>query len=369
MMPTPRRAVLRTPYATHGAPAEDALRAWGLHPAQVLDFSANLNPYGPPPVVQRAARGARLHRYPAPQAEPLRRALARVHGVHPAQVVVGNGSAELIAAVAWAYLRADDTVVVLTPAFGEYARVSRLAGARVVAVRASVAEGFRHDPHRVAAVLQRTRPRLVWLTHPNNPTGQPVDLPGLAAWAEAHPATLFVVDEAYGPVSPGVPSAWHLGRPNVLVLHSWTKDYALAGLRLGYALAASDVAEALRRVLPPWNVSRPALAAGLAVLTPAARRYRDATVRAWLRHKAALVAAWRVWGEHPVPGVTPFFLLPVGQATACWQRLLRYGVVVRDATSFGLPGFVRISPRRPRANARLLAVWARACAAASPPWR
>ncbi len=359
--PRPRRAVQRTPPAIHGSAQAADLHPRGWRATQVLDFSANLNPYGPPPVIRRAARAAALHRYPDRDGWALRRGLAQAHRVTPEQVVVGHGAAELIAAVAWAYLRAGDRALVLAPAFGEYARVSRLAGARVHELRARAETQFRHDPQQVAHALRALRPRVVWMTHPNNPTGQALDVHALAHWATEHPTTLFVVDEAYWTLAPRLPSAAPLRRPNVLILRSWTKDYALAGLRVGYALGHASIAEALRRVLPPWNLSAPAQAAGLAALTPLAQRYRAATVRAWQGHGALLQAGLRALGFHPVPGHTPFFLVPVADAAACHARLLAQGLLIRDATSFGLPRHVRISPRLPSDNVRLLAAWAQVC--------
>jgi histidinol-phosphate/aromatic aminotransferase/cobyric acid decarboxylase-like protein len=185
-----------------------------------------------------------------------------------------------------------------------------------------------------------------------------VALETVAAWVTALPRTLFVIDEAYLTFAIGARSVLTLQADNVLLLRSMTKAYALAGIRLGYAVGHPDVLAVLRQVRPPWSVNALAQAAGVAALTDAAHIERSLAQVA--QAKQRLVAELYRLGLEPVPSSTHFFLLKVGNATACRQALLRRGLLVRDCTSFGLPAYIRVATRRPEENAQLLAALAKA---------
>ena len=348
----PRSEVLHVPFATHGAPDHAELRDLGLHPQDIIDFSVNSNPYGPSPQALAAIASTAIDRYPDRQCLALREVLATHHGVRMDQIVVGNGSAELIWLLSVAYVRPGEPALVLAPTFGEYARAVALMGGEVIVERAREDDAFAFRPEAVSRALTMTRPRLCFLCNPNNPTGQV--LPGnvLARWADAHPHTLFVVDEAYIHFAPGMVSAISLARANVLVLRSLTKDYALAGLRLGYAVGHPQVVDAIARVRPPWNVNALALAAGQAVL--ADQEHLRCTLTALRRARDSFLCGLRRCGLEALPSQTHFFLVHVGDGAAFRRRLLRKGILVRDAASFGLPAYVRLATRRPEENEKLL---------------
>jgi histidinol-phosphate aminotransferase len=160
------------------------------------------------------------------------------------------------------------------------------------------------------------------------------------------------VDEAYLPFAAGLRSIAGLEMGNIISLRSMTKDYALAGLRLGYLVADEAVIDALVRVRPPWNVNTMAQAAGIAALEEEA--YLGRCVERLRDTKRSLVDGMRTLGLEPLPSRTHFFLVPVGDAAACRSALLARGIQVRDCTSFGLPAYVRIAARRPQENAELL---------------
>ncbi len=351
MPPTPRPEVLKQAPAYHGAARMEELRRYGLRPEEVLDFSVNINPFGASPRAQAALAAARLNAYPDREALPLREALAAHHNLPLSHILVGNGTAELITLIAAAFIRPGDWALVIAPTFGEYARATALFGGRMATLWAQTAQNFAFPQPEIAHTLQRLHPRIVWLCNPNNPTGQWLALDILAQWAQRHPHTLFVVDEAYINFHPRATSAIGLAE-NVLVLRSMTKDYALAGLRLGYAVGSPPLIQALQRVQPPWSVSAPAQAAGLAALEDQA--HLTHTLAATRAAKHAFVHALTQAGWHVLPSATHFFLLYVGQARAFRHRLLLEGILVRDGTSFGLPAYVRLGTRRPEENARLL---------------
>ncbi len=353
MPPTPRPEVLKQTPTYHGAAQMKELRRYGLRPDEVLDFSVNINPFGTSPRAQAALAGIQLNAYPDREALPLREALAAHHSLPSSHILVGNGTAELIILAAAAFIRPGDWALVIAPTFGEYARASALFGGRVATLWAQTAQNFALPQQEIANALQRLHPRIVWLCNPNNPTGQWLAPDVLSQWAQRHPHTLFVVDEAYINFLPRATSAIGLAE-NILVLRSMTKDYALAGLRLGYAVGSLPLIQALQSVQPPWSVSAPAQTAGLAALEDQAHLTRTLTATRAAKH--AFAHALIQVGWHVLPSKTHFFLLYVGQARAFRHRLLLEGILVRDGTSFGLPAYVRLGTRRPEENARLLEV-------------
>jgi L-threonine-O-3-phosphate decarboxylase len=345
----------------HGGPDHAELAAAGLDPAGVIDFSANVNPYGPPPGVTAAVRRAALDRYPDRECLALRRALAARLGVDAGWIVCGNGAAELIHLLARITLRAGDTVVVAGPTFGEYARAARLHGATVVEVDAAYPLGGDLCREPLLAAIAATRPRLVWLCSPNNPTGGAAGAADVAVLLDAVAAGggLLVADEAYADLQlDGAPADLRplLAGPagdSLVLLRSLTKGYALAGLRLGYVVARPLLVAALRRVRPPWNVSAPAQAAGVAAL--AGDEYLVHSRARLAATKRRLAAALARAGYAATIGRANWLLVEVGDAAAVRRRLLGEALLVRDCASFGLPGHIRVAVRRPAECRRLVA--------------
>lgn len=316
-MAEPRREFADLAPAVHGGDA----------PAGVLDCSTGVSPLPPPPAVMAAWRAADVTRYPHPTAQPLREAVAARHGVAPDEVVVGAGSVELIWALARAFGGAGRRVGWVAPAFGEYAQAARASGAETMAVEVDVACD------------------LLFVARPGNPT---LAVPSV----ERARAALVVVDEAYQPLCDGVPAAAPSER--VAVLRSLTKVFALPGLRLGYLVASRTVARAVQAALPPWNVSQPAVAAGLAALAEPTTPVRAAVAAL----RARLVERLAAIGVAPVTAGGTFVVVDVGDARRFAERLLARGVRVRDCASFGLPHLVRVGVRDDADQARLVAAWA-----------
>ena len=359
----PRPEIGATPPAHHGALNYGELETLGLDPADIIDFSTNINPYGPAPAVAEAIANTPLDRYPDRESLALRRALA--HHLAPAnhlapspdQIVAGNGTAELLWLIAFAFIAPGDQVMVAGPTFGEYARCASLMGGRIELVEARAEEDFAVDPARIERALQSQRPRLAFICNPNNPTGASLE-PGLIQeWAAGYPGTLFVVDEAYLSFTLNLGSALSFKLPNVLILRSMTKDYALAGLRLGYAAGSRPVIEAIASVRPPWDVNALAQSAGLAALRD--QEHLRLTLAKLRAAKDDLVGGLRRIGLRPLPSATHYFVVDVS-ATGLKpgpfrRRLLTKRLQVRDCASFGMLAHIRIATRRPEENARLLA--------------
>ncbi len=315
-MPEPRREFAELTAAVHGGDA----------PPGAVDFSTGVSPLPPPPAVMAAWRGADVTRYPHPTALPLREAIAARHGVDADAVAVGAGSVELIWALGRAFGGAGRRVGWVAPAFGEYAQAGRASGAATSAVAVD-------EPCD-----------LLFVARPGNPL---LDTPSI----DETRAALVVVDEAYQPLCDGVPATAPSER--VAVLRSLTKLFALPGLRLGYLVASRTVATAVRAALPPWNVSQPAAAAGLAALAEPVEPVRGVIADLRARMLARLAAI----GVVPVVAGGTFVVVDVGDARAFAADVLLRGVRVRDCASFGLPAYVRLGVRGDDDVSHLVAAW------------
>jgi len=357
----PRPEVEKLSPAIHGGPDYAELAALGLSPDEVIDFSANANPYGPSPQVRAALAGVPLDRYPDAQAIALRERLAQIHGLTPDHIIVGNGTTELIWLLGMAYLRHGDPVVFVGPTFGEYRAAAGLMGAGVAEYRAPAAADFQPDLGAIESLIERQRPRLTFLCNPNNPTGVYLAREAVESLAAACEEGLLVLDEAYrafvaGPWSsePLLERGLGLGSAegNVVLLRSMTKDHALAGLRLGYALASPQVVATLKKVQPSWSVNAAAQAAGLAALSD--KDHLRETLPKIAEAKTYLVEELTRLGLRIVPSAANFLLVEVGDGRGLRRKLLSHGLMVRDCTSFGLPEYVRIAAQRMEECRRLI---------------
>ncbi|ABU56758.1 pyridoxal phosphate-dependent aminotransferase [Roseiflexus castenholzii] len=342
----------------HGALDSAELAALGIAPDRVIDFSSNLNPFGPPPAVHTALATLDPTPYPDRHCLRVRTILAERHGCALDQVLAGNGTNELIYLIAQALGEPGATALILAPTYGEYEHASRLARMQVVEVRAPASDGFRFDEQALIEAVQHIRPRLIWLCAPNNPTGTSLPPSIIGDLASACDGFL-VADRAYYAFQRDL----HDGRdpldgtaaPNLIRLYSLTKSYALAGLRFGYLIAHPEVATHIGRFQPAWSVNSAAQAAGLAALTDAV--FLPATLPRLWSASDDLVAGLHRLGLYVWRAALPFMLVRCGNGATVRTRLLHLGCIVRDCASFGLPEWVRVAPRRPEENARLIAAW------------
>ena len=247
----------------HGGANIDELRALGLRPDDVLDFSASVNPLGAPPGARAAMLGVNLAAYPDPACTELRETLARRHGVFPEQILVGNGSTELIHLTAMACLARRKRAIIFTPTFGEYEAACQAQDADIIGIAADESAAFGWDISAAAALIAKRRPAVVFLCNPNNPTGRYLPEDDARRIAEAVGADgLLLLDEAYLPF---VARRWDslplLDMGNVALLRSMTKDYGLTALRLGYMLAPPAIIERVGRRQHSWSVNALAQAA------------------------------------------------------------------------------------------------------------
>jgi histidinol-phosphate aminotransferase len=348
----PKPHIERLVPARHGGINYSELEKFGISPESILDFSVSTNPFGPPPGIEATLARAAIDRYPDSEASELARTLAEKLNVAVDNLIIGSGSTELIRLVAAAYLGPGDPVIVPRPTYGEYEISCDVAGARVLKQTALEEAGFHLNITETVDLIRKHRPKCLFLCNPNNPTGQYLSGEEVRKILSASRDGLVVLDEAYIAFTENTWASTDLmGGNNLVILRSMTKDYALAGLRLGYAIAAEPIISVLKKVRPPWNVSSVAQKAGVFALKTDG--YLEECRTKIIEAREFLIEGLKGLGLSPLPSQTNFFLVRVGDAAGLRQALLRKGMLVRDCTSFGLPGYIRLAPR-PIAECRTL---------------
>jgi len=345
----------------HGGRVYEAARRWGVASEEVVDFSANINPLGPPPgtlaALENCLAPVSLRTYPDPH--DFVAALADKHSVAPEEIVVGAGSA----AVMFAVLRAvrPARVIVLEPAFSEYYRACGAVEAEVKSWRLMEENGFAPDFDGLARAIEARQCDLVILNSPHNPTGRLYEREGLLALigvAEAN-GVVVMLDEAFIDYTP-LASLLHLAtaKSRLIALRSLTKFYAMPGLRIGYAVCAARLAATIREQIEAWPVSTVALEAGRAALSE--KEYETRTRRINAQAREEFAAALREIGLSVFPSAANFLLtrLPHGSGAELARSLEPSLILIRQCDSFGGLGdaYIRLAVRSREDNLRLVSL-------------
>jgi len=345
--------------AVHGGNILALARERQLPLAALHDFSASINPLGPPEGVAAALRDAlpEVAHYPEQHAARLVEALADFHALPPETLLAGNGSTELIYLLPRALRPARAAIV--TPAFGEYARALALAEVPVDPLPLDPGDGFRFDPQ---ALLARLAPdcTMLLVANPGNPNGMTISPRDLLALADALSGRgVLVVDEAFVDFCPDASLLAEVPkRENLVVLRSLTKFYAIPGLRAGYLAGPPALVARLAAAQEPWTVGAAALHAALACLDDAA--YRRATLRLVPRLRRQLHSGLERLGLLVVPSAANYLLcrLPDGSPDAAIvaSLLQLQGLLVRPCGDFApLDGrWLRLAVRSADQNRLLL---------------
>jgi histidinol-phosphate aminotransferase len=331
----------------------------GYHSAQVdVDVRLNTNesPEGPP--AQFAAELAEFvahadfHRYPDRAATALRSAIAKLHDVEPAQVFAANGSNEVLQCLLLAFGGPSRSALTFEPTYALHSHIAKVTGTPVITTIRN--DDYSLDPEAVTAAVGAADPTIVFLCSPNNPTGM-IETPEVLEAAISASTGLVVVDEAYGQFSSwsAIDRVSDDGR--VVVVRTFSKTWAMAGMRLGYAIAPAPVVEALEAVVLPYHLDIVKQAAGVLALQYGAEM--NSRVSAVVEERGRIAAALndlpvRVW-----PSQSNFILFrpDSGDGAGVWQRLVDRSVLVRDCSSWpGLEGCLRVTVGTAAENTRFL---------------
>ena len=338
-----------------GKPIEETARELGLDPETIVKVASNENPLGPAPMALDAIRNAatEMHIYPDGGGYKLRSALAEKYDLDLNNVVLGNGSNEIIELLCHCFLNEGAALIAAEHAFVVYKLMATLFGAKYVEVPDP---NFVHDLDAMAeAITDQTR--LLFIANPNNPTGTIVDEEAIDRFMAKVPEHVVVVfDEAYYEFVADAPDTLKYVREgrNVIVLRTFSKAYGLAGLRIGYGLGAPQVTAILQKARQPFNANEVAQRAALASLADTA--HVEATVSNNAEGLALYESSFQEMGLEYVPSLANFVLVNVGDGDRLFAEMLKQGVIVRAMRGYKLPGWVRISVGTKAENERCLEV-------------
>ncbi|HEX6735587.1 MAG TPA: histidinol-phosphate transaminase [Azonexus sp.] len=342
-----------------GKPITELAREMGLPVDSIVKLASNENPLGMSPKAKQAVEAAiaGIERYPD-QFELIAKVAERC-GVAAGQVVLGNGSNDVLDLIARVFLAPGRSAVFAQHAFAVYPLATLSTGAELIATRA---KNYGHD---LAAMRAAIRPdtRIVWIANPNNPTGNFLPYPEVRAFLETVPPDVVVVlDEAYNEYLPPADrvdvAGWTADFPNLVVCRTFSKIFGLAGLRVGYALASAEIADLMNRVRQPFNVNNLALAAAVAAIDD--HEFISASYELNRRGMAQIIAGLEGKGLEYIKPHGNFVTFRVGDGAAVNQKLLRQGVIVRPIGGYGLPEWLRVTIGTEAENARFLEALAKA---------
>jgi len=325
-----------------GKPIEETARELGVDPNAIIKLASNENPLGPSPKAIQAMRSAaeNAHLYPDGGGFYLCKAIAAKLDLAPQNIILGNGSNEVIEFLGHAFLNLDDDVITSEYAFIVYKLVATSFGARTIE---APSPDYQQD---LEAMLDAITPktRLIFIPNPNNPTGTLISQRKIDSFMSRIPENIIVVfDEAYFEFLDDPPATLQYVREgrNIVVLRTFSKIHGLAGLRIGYGVARRDLIEVLQKTRQPFNVNSIAHAGALAALKDDAHQRKTKRIvdegRAYLQEQFAEMKI------QFVRGVANFVMVNVGNGAAVFEKLLMRKVIVRPLKGYKLPEWVRIS--------------------------
>lgn len=340
-----------------GKPLDELEREYGI--TDSIKLASNENPWGPSPKVVRALRSEllNLHRYPDGSCYYLTEAIAKNIGIDPSEVVIGNGSNEIIEFLVKAFVREGDEVITSHPSFLMYQKFVQVRGGENFVVPL---KDMQHDLS-VIKDLVTEKTRLIFLDNPNNPTGTAIAPPELYRFFSEIPEHVIVVlDEAYIDF---MDQELHVdmfsllknkeGRCPIVFMRTFSKAYGLSGLRVGYGIMAAEIAECLHKVRQPFNINQLAQVGALAALED--EEYFQQTLALTAKGLKYLTKEVNELGCNSYPTHTNFFLIDVkGDADKLYQSMLYEGVIIRSMSAYGFKTFIRVTVGTEEENQRFV---------------
>lgn len=337
-----------------GKPIEETAREVGVDPSAIIKLASNENPLGPSPKAVQAMRTAleNAHLYPDGSGFYLRKAIASKLGLNSENVILGNGSNEVIEFLGHAFLNPGDDVITCQYAFIVYKLLATAFSVRTIETPSPDYQ------QNLEAALEAITPktRLIFIPNPNNPTGTLVSQVAIERFMSRIPDSIIVVfDEAYFEFLDDPPDTLRFvcEKRNVVVLRTFSKVHGLAGLRIGYGIAPRDLIEILHKTRQPFNVNSIAQAGAIAALNDEA--YLRETKRIVDEGRAFLQQQFAEMRIPFVPAIANFVMVNVGDGCVMFEKLLQRKIIVRPLKGYGLPEWVRISVGTMEQNKKLIA--------------
>jgi threonine-phosphate decarboxylase len=344
----------------HGARLSESAQVVGKRTDELLDFSVNLNPLGPPKLRSAVSAAYKsINHYPDNRYPGLKKAAADYFHVSPENIVPGNGSTELIRLLAQTIIESGDKVIIPAPTFSEYEFQCKLFGADI-----------EYIDYRQITNIQPDNCKAVFLCNPNNPTGSIINRKEVISLAQkcASSGIFLIVDEAFIELCDPRESVADIAASNdfVIVLRSVTKTFAIPGLRIGFAIASPGFAGLLNNIRLHWNMNSIAAEICEKLLGDSQDYLKKSLTllkkeREWLSSK---LGAFR--GFKPYPSDTNFILIDLGGfglgSVELTERMLKQGIIIRECASFGLKNHIRVAVHKRSENQKLIAAFTRAIA-------
>lgn len=338
-----------------GIPAEQLVRQYGVALEDIVRLDSNENPLGMSQRAQEAIKATVEKGSCYPEQLPLLEALAARNRVNPLQVILGNGSNDIIDMIGRVFLDSGDESIMSQYSFSAYDIAARAVGATSIQ---TPAKDYGYDLAALGqAITDKTK--VIWIANPNNPTGTLLSYDAIKQFLQDTPAHIIVVlDEAYFEYlddEDQIDSAeWLSTFPNLIITRTFSKMYGLAGLRLGYALASEEIIDLLNRVRQPYNVSSLALAGGLAALDD--QQFVEESRRVNAQERSRMADGLAALGLNTVPAYGNFVTVEIPDALEVYEALLKQGVIVRPLAGYGLTSHLRVSVGAPADNDRFIAL-------------
>jgi len=348
----PRRAVKNfAPYVA-GRPIEEIKRIYKLK--KVIKLASNENPYPPPEGVLKKIRSLAksVNRYPDSNGYAIKKEIARVLGININCIIIGNGADEIIELLAKAYLEPEDRIIVSRRSFIRYEMASLLMNAKTKIIKM---KNFKHDLEGMAKAAT-VKDKFLFVANPNNPTGTyntKSEIKKMFRILEnKNTGVVPVFDEAYNAFVKAKDYAsaitYFKKGKKVIVIRTFSKTYAMAGLRFGFAVAPPEICGVIEKIRPPFNTTLISQAAAVSALKD--NIYVNKITGKILREKKNLARALYTMGFKTVPSETNFLLIKVGNGGKTFKKLLKMGVIVRAMNEYGLPGYIRVTVGKPSEN-------------------
>ncbi|HQS58175.1 MAG: histidinol-phosphate transaminase [Gallionellales bacterium 35-53-114] len=343
-----------------GKPIAELERELGI--SGIVKLASNENPLGASPKAVAAMHEAikTIALYPDGNGFELKDALTKRYAVAHANLVLGNGSNDLLELASRAFLAPGDVAVYAAHAFAVYALATQAVGAKGITVPA---KEFGHDLEAMLKAAVQHKAKMVFIANPNNPTGTYLDADALQSFMQALPANILVVlDEAYNEYLPPAQHydsvSWLAKYPNLIISRTFSKAYGLAGLRVGYAIAHEQITDMMNRVRQPFNVNSIAQAAAVAALHD--MDFVQQTYELNQRGMLQITDGLNKLGLSYIPSFGNFISFRIGGATAMYRRLLELGVIVRPVANYDMPDYLRVSIGLETENEKFLTALAQA---------
>ncbi len=355
-MPIPKKHLQKIIPYPPGKSLEEVKKELGITD-RIIKLNSNENPLGPSPKVLTALKEhlSQINLYPQASYFTLKEAIAKRWGVLPTQVVLGNGSNEVIEFVFKAYLSEGDEIIVSKPSFLMYEKFAQIYGVAIKEV--PLTKDLKHDLKEINKALS-SKTKAIFLDHPHNPAGSTLSQDEWAEFLEnLEDEVLLVIDEAYGEFidDPSVPQGMEFlkKRDTALILRTFSKAYGLAGLRLGYGIASEEISTTLEKVRQPFNVNALAVIAGLAALEDVDHLRK--TVDLTLQGRKFLTETLTELGFKVYHSQANFIMVDFGEkCDTIYNELLRRGILLRPLKAYGFTSCLRITVGLPDENERLI---------------